>query len=292
MTGSNLLACAAVCLVFAPMTAFAACPSGQAVSGIVQSVTGAAGRITLLRGSGESSRPVPLDPLCEGDTLVATEPGAEVMLRLSGAQTSTILHSPFQFPLPRRTVPPTARDNLVALWLDTVLPRIRRITYEGVSRSPSSPPRWGAAGLADNSAVLESGSRSIFVRWDGGSGPYRIVLSRSDGEDVAVIETEAKEARFPSRRWASGAYRMRLYHAGGELLLEGGFTMGGAAPADNTPSLDWAGAEVRAVANAVRLAGLDPPRWSFEALQVLSAAPAEGFDRTSIYELIASPVGH
>jgi hypothetical protein len=283
----------AVVGVCAALTAFAAeasaCPADRAMSGVVQRVSGQRGDVYVERAGATNFRPSPMEALCEGDVVVATNASASVTLRLDGAASSTTVQGPTRYALPRRAAQPTVVDNALQMLLETWMPDIRRSSNFGVVRGRNGDgPFWAAPGLADGAANVRRGTRPLLVRWYGDKARYRVEVVRADGTVVQrASATNKTEARLPAANYADGAYSLRVYEGRNRApVLQGRFRVGEAPPPNTTPFPANTGEEIRAAAEALRVARLDPDKWGFEAMQIIESAPRQGLDREAVYRSI------
>src|SRR5205085_6127830 len=93
----------------------------------------------------------------------------------------------------------------------------------------------------------------------------------ADGEVVLTVST------LPP-----GQYRLKAVDFAG-TVLEGQFQVVADTPPVSGEFKDMDDVEVRQAATAADLARLSPDDWSFEAEQILNAAPVNGLDRGSVY---------
>lgn len=266
-----------------------ACPRDRAMAGVVQRVAGQRGEVFIQRAGEQDFRPAPMEALCEGDVVVATAQGAAVTLRLDGATTSTLLQGPGRYELPAAGRRATVVDNALQLLLETWMPDIRRSSNFGVVRGRSGDePTWATPGLQEGIATIRRGDRPLMLRWSGDAARYKVEVARADGVVVDKAITSRPEVRLPSRRWSGGPYTVRVYQGQAKTpALQGRFRAGDAPPANPTPFSANIGEEVRAASEALRIARIDPQRWSLEAIQIIDAAPQQGLDREAIYRTIS-----
>lgn len=266
-----------------------ACPADRAMGGVVQRVSGQRGEVFIQRAGAEDFRPAPMEALCEGDVVVASASGASVTMRLEGASSSTTVKGPGRYELPRAGRRPNIVDNALQQLLETWMPDIRRSSNFGVVRGGSSDmTEWATPGLKEGVATIRRGERPLFVRWSGGAARYRVEVAKADGSVVQRVNVvNATEARVPAARWSGGPYTVRVYpNRSRTPVLQGIFTAGDPPPANPTPFPATGGEEVRAASEALRIARIDPPRWGFEAMQMIDSAPAQGLDREAVYRSI------
>jgi len=266
-----------------------ACPADRAMGGVVQRVAGQRGEVYIQRAGAENFRPAPMEALCEGDVVVATATGASVTMRLEGASSSNTVNGPGRYELPRAGRRPNIVDNALQQLLETWMPDIRRSSNFGVVRGGSSDSaEWATPGLKEGVATIRSGERPLLVRWTGGAPRYRVEVARADGSIVQRANVVNRtEVRVPAARWSGGPYTVRVYPGRSRTAaLQGIFTAGGPPPANPTPFPATGGEEVRAASEALRIARIDPPRWGFEAMQMIDAAPVQGLDREAVYRSI------
>lgn len=266
----------------------AACPRDRAMTGVVQRVVGQRTEVFIQRTGQEQFRPAPMEVLCEGDVLIASGTGATITYRLDGAASSTVMHGPAQAELPRNPRRANVVDNALQILLDNWMPEIRRSSNFGVVRGRNEgPPRWTTAGLSDGIATIKRGYRPLLIRWAGDTAQYKVEVARENGSIVDKATTNRSEVRLSPRTWSNGAYTVRVFNAQSKTpVLIGKFRAGDAPPANPTPYSDSAGEEIRIASEALRLARADSERWSFEAVQMIDAAPAQGLDRDAIYRSI------
>lgn len=266
-----------------------ACPADSAMGGVVQSVAGQRGEVYIQRAGETNFRPSPMEALCEGDIVVATASGAAVTMRLEGAASSTTVRGPGRYELPRGQRRPNIVDNALQQLLESWMPDIRRSSNFGVVRGGSSEPaEWATPGLKEGVATIRSGERPLLVRWTGGAPRYRVEVARADGSIVQRVNVVNRtEVRVPAARWSGGPYTVRVYPGRSRTpALQGIFTAGGPPPANPMPFPATGGEEVRVASEALRIARIDPPRWGFEAIQMIDSAPAQGLDRDAVYRSI------
>ena len=266
-----------------------ACPRDRAMAGIVQRVAGERDQVFIQRTGGEKFRPAPMEVLCEGDVLVASQ-GASVVYRLEGASASSTVNGPSQRELARAGGGATVVDNAMQILLDNWMPELRRSSNFGVVRGRATePPRWATAGLSDGAATIKRGNRPLFLRWYGAAGQFRVEVARADGAVVEKAQTNKPEVHMSARNWSNGAYAVRVYEAQGKTpVLQGHFRVGDGPPANTAPFQTATGEEIRAATEALRIAHLDSERWSLEAVQIIDGAPQQGLDREALYRSLDS----
>jgi hypothetical protein len=265
-----------------------ACPRDRAMTGVVQRVVGQRTDVFIQRAGVERFRPAPMEVLCEGDVVIASATGATVTYRLDGAATSNLIHGPSQIELPRSPRRASVIDNALQILLDNWMPEIRRTSNFGVVRGrEEGPPRWETAGLSDGIATIKRGNRPLLLRWSGATAAYRVEVARADGPVLEKATTNKTEVRLPARNWSNGTYVVRVYQGQGKTaVLQGRFRAGDAPPPNADPFPDTIGEEIRVASEALRIARIDSDRWSFEAVQMINAAPVQGLDREAIYRSI------
>lgn len=266
-----------------------ACPSDRAMGGVVQSVAGQRGDVYVQRAGEANFRPAPMEALCEGDVVVATVSGASVVMRLDGQSSSTTVRGPGRYELPRAARRATVVDNALQQLLETWMPDIRRSSNFGVVRGNNNDPAaWATPGVEEGVATIRRGERPLLVRWTGGAARYRVEVVRADGGVVQkATVVNRTEARLARANYGGGPYTVRIYEGRSRTpTLQGKFSAGDGPPANPSPFPATGGEEIRIASEALRVARIDPPRWGFEAMQMLDAAPAQGLDRDAVYRSI------
>jgi beta-glucosidase-like glycosyl hydrolase len=114
-----------------------------------------------------------------------------------------------------------------------------------------------------------------------------VALVDSTGRIVGQGAGASSDIYLRAVTLSPGRYVIRAADSSGGQV-EAAITVTTAAAPTPEGYADLTDAEVRAAAQAADLAREHGETWAFEAEQILAAAPAQGLDRESVYELIES----
>lgn len=262
--------------------AHAACPGNAPMAGVIQSVQGARGGVTIVRQGGRIPAAV-ATPVCGGDQIQVSGPGASVSVRFMDGGARTFSGT--------TTVPAPVGANrmgrAVEGRLEAFAPSAQTYGRSMVSRGGDPTPfEFEAASLTTGDARISGNWRDLDIRWFGGVGPYTVQLDRPAGGAGAVKRADIvdHDARLPVDHLEPGRWQVTVTDLAGRTA-KGAFTVdpGLASPtmaAADSPFAEWDDA-----LDAVSVG--EKPELVFEAQQLLSHAPASGLDRTPFYLALA-----
>ncbi len=254
-------------------------------AGVITRITGKPQDIVITRAGVQVARPRVLDVVCDADVIKA-ENGASVLVSMDGAGKVTVGSAPYT--VKGRAKAEVSHSAYNAL-LDHLMPDMKRQPWDVRLRGGEPPLDFGVPSLATGGQQVIAGRTQLLVRLVGGSPGYKLTLLSGD-KIVASGGHPDGDVVLVTSALTPGDYRLKATDAAG-VTLEGKLTVvAGPAP---TPA-DFAAfddLEVQQAATAADLARVAPDVWSFEAEQILNAAPVNGLDRGSIYRLIESYAG-
>ena len=201
-----LVAGAALASLFATTAAVAACPAGSHMAGVVQSMSGPRGAISLQR-AGASIAPSIALPLCAGDAVVISSPDSKMTAKLFDGTAVTFTQG-------RRKESPPAGGSANMLWrvvqekIEAFAPAVETYGHGLVGRDAAPTPyEFSAVGLSSGQAKVSPGWSDIAVRWIGGVGPYVVDLKGPGGEAVQATNIAEHNASLSVGR-PPGARRL------------------------------------------------------------------------------------
>ncbi len=281
---SILAALSAVSGLLASTAALAACPAGSHMAGLVQSISGPRGEISLQRG-GAAIGPAVALPLCAGDAVVISGPDSKLTAKLFDGTTQTYSQG-------RHEIAAAGSANM--LWrvveekIEAFAPEVQTYGHGLVGRDAAPTPyEFSASGLASGQAKVSANWSDISVRWIGGVGPYVVELHGPGGEAVQAPNVAEHNAKLAVGHLTPGVWQISVKDLVGREL-KGSFTVDASlgAPA---MSPDGPFAELNDALSAVSMAGQGD--LTFQAEQVLASAPQQGLDRGPFYTAIACQTG-
>lgn len=254
-------------------------------SGVITRIDGSPTDVSIQRTDGgkatQVSRPRVLEVLCAGDK-VTVRGKSSLLLSIDGR--GAVKVTPGQaYTVAGRSGAPSAVGNAYRAVGDQVMPDMKRLPWD-VRLKGDDPLAFALAGLPEGGQKVSAGKRDLIVRVSGGKGPYRARLARADNVAFAQASADKGELVFKAADLTPGLHRITVSDGTG-TVIEAEFTVvAEAAPATE----DFGGLEdleVRAAVTAAAMAKADRS-WSFEAEQVMLAAPSNGLDRDWVYALI------
>jgi hypothetical protein len=147
--------------------------------------------------------------------------------------------------------------------------------------SPANGSRGGPLEVriaGGSEQTVQSGTRSLALRWSGGTGPFAIVVQATfTGETFCLETTKTNFVVCPVKPYMAGSYTITIRDSrGNERELKVEAVTGGRTECIETakalPSLS--DARLAATAKSVRIAACGP-EWRFEAYQVLAGLWAD-----------------
>ena len=271
---------ATVILTLAAPALAQACPG----VGVIVRIQGRPQDVVITRAGAPVARPRVLEVLCEGDSIRAGN-GAVVTLSLDGSPIFKVSGAA-PYSVGARRGAPSLAGNAYRNVSNNVLPDMKRQPWDVRLRGPGRELSFAVSNVTAGQQTLTAGARDLLVRADGGVGAYKVELLR-DGAAIASASGATNNIVLSRATLAPGSYVLRLSDSSG-TTIEGKITV----VADKAPlSNDYSGMsdpEVVAAAEAADLAREHGDAWAMEAEQILQAAPADGLDRDSVYELIES----
>ena len=270
------------------MTASAAhaCPG----VGVIIRIEGKPQDVVIMRSEGGGprapvARPRVLEVLCEGDTIRA-ENGAAVTLSLDGSPTIKVQGAQ-AYTVGARHGAVTLAGNAYRNVSDHLLPDMKRQPWDVRLRGPGRELGFALTTLASNHQTLTPGTRNLLVRLDGGVGAYKVQIASASGAVVGQAAGSTTDVVIPGLNLTPGAYVIKASDSSG-ANVEAQVTVAADQPPSSSDYAGMTDREVQAAAVAADLARDHSDNWSLEAEQILAAAPADGLDRESVYELIES----
>ncbi|HEY5070997.1 MAG TPA: hypothetical protein VII63_03100 [Caulobacteraceae bacterium] len=272
-------------LMVAPTIAWA-CPG----VGVIVRIVGKPQDVTIMRSAGAGprlpvARPRVLEVICAADA-ITVQNGARVTLSLDGSPPVTVQGAQ-AYIVGARGGSATLASNAYRSVSERLLPDMKRQPWDVRLRGPGRELGFALTTLASNHQSLTAGPRDLLVRLDGGVGAYKVQVASDAGAVIGQASATTANVVLPRLNLAPGAYVIKASDSAG-ASVEAHVSV----VADRPPvSEDYAGMsdrEVQAAAVAGDLAREHADTWSLEAEQILQAAPANGLDRDSVFELIES----
>jgi len=253
-------------------------------AGVVTRIDGDPASLSIARAGAQISRPRVLEVVCVGDRIAAAGP-TKITLSVDGRGTVRVdARAPFVVP-PRAGVPTLARNAYQAV-NDQVMPDMKRLPWDVRLKGGEVAFAFALPQLAEGNQELSAGSRSLLVRFVGGSSPYRATLTGPGGQAMGQVSGDG-DLSFPTAGFAPGRYHVAAVDATGTAIAADFNVTTDAPPLASTyATID--DPEVRAAATACDLARQDSKRYGLEAEELIATAPANGLDRTRVYNLIES----
>ena len=262
-------------------TGASACPG----AGVITRIEGRPQDLLIAREGSPVARPRVLEVLCEGDS-VRVQNGAVATLSIDGSGKVTVQGSQV-YNVGARRGGPSLAGNAYKNVSERVMPDMKRQPWDVRLRGPGPALGFALASLSSDHQMLTTGRHDLLVRLDGGVGSYQVDILNDAGAKLATAQGRDSDIVLKGLDLAPGAYTIRATDGTG-ASVNAKFKV----VADKPPlSPDYDGiadVEVQAAAMAADLARTQPDIWSFQAEQLLVAAPPNGLDRESVFELIES----
>jgi hypothetical protein len=280
-------------LCFSAAVALAALGAGHALAqvggcagaGVITRIDGDAADVSILRADATVPRPRVLEVVCVGDK-VSANGATQITLSLDG---KGVVHvdSSAAYVVPAKNPPPTLADNAYKAVSQDVTPDMKRLAWDVRLKGGATDFAFALPELAAGGEKLSAGDHALLLRVNGGVGPYAATLTGPNGAVLAKSNTTSFTLVFPTVSFAPGHYHLSAVDGAG-VSIQADFTVAD-RPAPLPPGYDRIDdPEVRAAAVACALAKAQTATWALEAEQLLAAAPANGLDRSRVYDLIES----
>ncbi len=258
--------------------------------GVITRITGKPQDVVISRldASGARvpvARPRVLDVVCDQDVIKADN-GATLLVSLDGAGKVTIGAAPYTV---KGRAKADVSHNAYLTLVDHLMPDMKRQPWDVRLRGGEPPFDFAVPSLATGGQKLTANRGQLLVRLIGGAPGYKVSLLSGD-KVVATGAGADGDVVLVTAALPPGAYRLKAVDAAGTVLA-GQVQVVAQAPALSSEFKDMDDPEVRQAATAADLARVSPDDWSFEAEQILNAAPVNGLDRSSVYRLIESYAG-
>jgi hypothetical protein len=226
-----------------------------------------------------------LEVLCEGD-VIRVQNGAVASLSIDGAGQIKVQGAQ-AYTIGGHRNSPSLVGNAYQNVSDRVMPDMKRQPWDVRLRGPGPSLGFALASLASDHQQLTVGRHDLLVRLDGGISSYQVDVVNGAGTQVASAQGRGTDIVLKDLNLEPGAYTIRATDGAGASVRAKVTVV-----ADKPPlSKDYDGiadAEVQTAAVAADLARTQPNMWALEAEQLLVAAPTNGLDRESVFELIES----
>ncbi|MFI4933077.1 MAG: hypothetical protein ACHP7N_00505 [Caulobacterales bacterium] len=276
---------AVACLLSAAPLAAHAC---QGV-GVITRIDGLPQDVVITRvESGKPmvvSRPRVLEVVCQDDSIHANG-STSIVISVDGRGTIKV-NRDLDYRVPARSGAPSVAGNAYRTISDQVMPDMKRLPWNVRIKGAGDDFGFALPALSAGGQQLQTGHRNLLVRLVGGTPPYKVEVKDAAGALVASQSSAGHEVVLPNVDLKAGGYRIRVTDSAPSELSAQIVAVDAGPPLDSTFSgLD--DPEIRAAATATELARANPSAWSFEAEQLIEAAPESGLDRDKVYELIES----
>jgi hypothetical protein len=263
-----LLTGAALAGVFVAETA-----SACAGAGIVTRIDGRPQDIVISRAGATVPRPRVLEVVCQGD-IVRVSGATKATLSVDG-QGKVTVDGARPYTVPQRRGAPSVAGNAYRSVSDKVVPDMKRLPWDVRLKGSGTGFEFALPALASGQQKLQAGRRDLLVRLAGGDGPFRVDLTTESGASVATASGGDPDLVLRGVTLAPGTYKLKASDSSANGV-EARLVVSAEGPPADTTFADLPDAEVRAAVRAVELAKAHPDVWSFEAVQLLSAAPGRG----------------
>jgi hypothetical protein len=251
--------------------------------GVITRIEGDPATVSIVRATAPLARPRVLEVVCAGDH-ISTTGATNLTLSLDGRG---VAHVDAQTPLDVQPSPPppSLAGNAYRSIRQDVAPDMKRLAWDVRLKGPGPNFAFALPQLASGGQELTPGRRALLVRLIGGTGPFRGGLTGPAGDVQAT--SQDSNLLFPATSFTPGRYHLTARDGAGGVI-EADFTVSATPielPADFNKLTD---AEVRMAALATTLAKSQSSTHGLEAEELLAAAPANGLDRSKVYDLIES----
>ena len=278
-------------LLVAAVGALATCVlAGSAIAapcigaGVVTRIDGSPAGVSIARAGAQISRPRVLEVVCVGDRIAAAGP-TRITLSVDGRGPVRIdARTPFV--VPSRAGAASLASNAYQAVNDQVMPDMKRLPWDVRLKGGEVAFAFALPQLADGNQEIPAGPRSLLVRFVGGSSPYRATLTGPGGQAMGQVSGDG-DLSFPTAPFAPGRYHVGAVDATG-TAISADFKVTTQVPPLSPTYATIEDPEVRAAATACDLARQGSKHYGLEAEELIAAAPADGLDRTRVYDLIES----
>lgn len=258
-----------------------ACPG----AGVITRIEGRPQDMVIQREGTPVARPRVLEVLCEGDT-IRVQNGAVATLSIDGTGQVKVQGTQV-YTIGARKAAASLAGNAYKNVSERVMPDMKRQPWDVRLRGPGPALGFALTSLASDQQMLSAGHRDLLIRLDGGVGSYQVEIADSAGAPLASAQGRDSDILLKNLSLAPGVYTIKATDGTGASVHAKVKVV-----TDKPPmSSDYDGisdSEVHAAALAADLARTKPDIWSLEAEQILGAAPTNGLDRESVFELIES----
>lgn len=230
------------------------------------------------------ARPRVLETVCAGDVIRAQAP-TKVTLSVDGA--GVVQVGPAPYTVPARRGAPTLAGNAYRSVSDNVLPDMKRLPWDVRLKGAGTGFEFALPALASGKQVVREGRRDLLVRLAGGSGPYTVTITGTNGQTAGSAKAAESDVLIRGAALTVGSYRIRAADSAGNVV-EAAFNVTRQGPPAQPDDAGLPDPETRAAVRALELAKSDPGVWSLEAEQILAQAPEAGLDRARVYQLLES----
>ena len=258
---------------------------GCAGAGVITRIDGDLADVSVVRNGAPVTRPRVLEVVCVGDKITASNT-ALITLSLDG---KGVVHVDASAPylVTAKDPPPTVADNAYKVVTQDVTPDMKRLAWDVRLKGAGADFGFALPDLARGEEKLSAGDYALLLRVGGGIGPYAATLTGPGGAVLAKATTVSFTMVFPAMTFAPGRYRVSATDGNG-MTIVADFTVTD-RPAPLPSGFERIeDPEVRIAAIASDLAKTQSATWSFEAEQMVAAAPVNSLDRSRVYDLIES----
>ncbi len=257
-----------------------ACPG----AGVITRIEGRPQDMVIQRSGSPVARPRVLEVICEGD-VIRVQNGTVATLSIDGAGQVKVQGAKVYSVGARQTR--TLADNAYKNVSERVMPDMKRQPWDVRLRGPGPALGFALSSLASDRQMLAAGHQDLLIRLDGGVGSYQVDISDAAGASLAAAQGRDSDIMLKGLSLAPGVYTIKATDGSG-ATVRGKVTVVAAGPLLSGDYDGITDGEVHAAALAADLARTKPEVWSLEAEQILAAAPSNGLDRESVFELIES----
>jgi hypothetical protein len=273
----GIAAAAALSVMLLAGTASAATCAGSGVITRIQG--GTPNDVAITRSGSAVTKPRVLEVVCAGD-VVSAKGAAVITLSIDGVGAVRVDKAKPYTVGPRRGRPGAA-GNVYRAVSDQVMPDMKRLPWDARIKAMGDPLHFT---VPDSQPQTITSRTSLSVRMVGPEGQITVQLLDPSGATVKTVQTNTGEVTLSGLSLGAGVYTIKA--SNGSENAEMKFTVSADRPAPSADIAELSDPEVQAALYALELAKADPNKWSFEAQQIIAAAPANGLDRERVLQLM------
>jgi hypothetical protein len=256
---------------------------------VITRIDGSPQDLTITRTEGGKpsvvSRPRVLEVVCQEDSIHVG--GATVVMISVDGRGLVKVDRTLDYRVPTRSGAPSLAGNAYRTLDEQVLPDMKRLPWNVRIKGAGDDFGFAVPALTQGAEKVLAQRRDVIVRLVGGTPPYKVQVRSASGEVVSSQTSDGHEVVLRGLVLTPSVYEITATDSTPRELRAQVTAVDSPPPLDQAFA-DLADPEIRAAAMATALARSEPGSWSFEAEQLIQAAPANGLDRDKVYELIES----